>query len=92
MWKDHLKGTRRDCPSSHVQIQCGYLSHYLQYAAETHKLQGRGQITPLSIPVIEHLDMDGHGYGIAFNWGCFFLDKRLDRTQKVLKKCESQVF
>ena len=54
------------------------ICHIISSMQHKHKLQGHGESDPSSILVIENLDMDGHGYGMVFNLGIFFLEKRLD--------------
>lgn len=58
------------------------ICHIISSMQHKHKLQGHGQITPLFIPVIEHLDMDGHGYGMVFNLGVLFLTRGLIERKK----------
>lgn len=55
------------------------ICHIISSMQHKHTLQRRRKIAPLSIPIIGHPDMHGHGYGMIFNWGIsfFFLTKDL---------------
>lgn len=58
------------------------ICHIMSSMHHNHKLQGRGQITPLSISIIKHVDMDGHGYGMVFNlWGPFLTRGLIERKK-----------